>query len=241
MFTQEQIASFNELETSIYQYIIHNRDRVTGMRIRDVAAATHVSPSTVLRFCRKAGCEGFAELKVKIKLAGEGERATALTSPEQIFAEFAEKTLDGRFRDIIKEVAEIAAASKSIIFAGGGSSGILAQYGAHYFSGVGKFSTYISDPYFPVYDDLRHTTAIVLSNTGETRQIIQLAVKLQNEGSRLVSITNNKTCTLAKMSEVNISYYMTEERYRYTNITTQLPVLYFIEAIAREMKTLQQV
>ncbi|WP_046175522.1 MurR/RpiR family transcriptional regulator [Domibacillus indicus] len=237
MFTSEQIASFNELETILYQYITTHSGKVVHMRIRDLADETHVSPSTILRFCRKAGCDGFAELKVKLKIEAETRKKEAVKSSNSAFAEFAEKTLEGRFEHAIGEVASLASSAKSVIFVGGGSSGILAQYGAHYFSGLGKFSTYINDPYFPVYDDLRHTATIALSVSGETKQMIDLASKLKKEGSRLISITNNKQCTLAKMSEVNIAYYTTEERHRYTNITTQLPVLYLIEAIARNMYT----
>jgi len=43
MFTQEEIASFNELETSLYNYIAGNMDKVAYMRIRELADATHVS------------------------------------------------------------------------------------------------------------------------------------------------------------------------------------------------------
>src|SRR5699024_11488415 len=68
MFTQEEIASFNELETSLYNYIAGNMDKVAYMRIRELADATHVSTTTILRFCRKVGCEGFSEFKVRIKM-----------------------------------------------------------------------------------------------------------------------------------------------------------------------------
>lgn len=235
LFTHEHIASFNELETILYQYVTAHSDQVIHMRIRDLADTTHVSPSTILRFCRKVGCDGFTEFKVKLKIEAEARQKAKVESSNNAFAEFAERTMSGRFEPFVQEVAHLAASSKSIIFVGGGSSGILAQYGAHYFSGLGKFSTYISDPYFPVYDDLQHTITIALSISGETKQIVELVRKLKKEGSRVVSITNNKQCTLAKMSEVNIAYYTTEEHHHYTNITTQLPVLYLIESIARNM------
>ncbi|MEM1504948.1 MurR/RpiR family transcriptional regulator [Domibacillus sp. 8LH] len=238
MFTYEHILSFNELETILYQYIASNREKVIHMRARDLADATHVSPSTISRFCRKVDCEGFAELKAKLKIDLEMDKKKNIKSSHYTFAEFAEKAFEGRFEADIQEISRLAAFSKSVIFAGSGSSGILAQYGSHYFSGLGKFSTYMSDPFFPVYDDLRETTTIALSISGEHKHTVDLAGKLKKEGSRIVSITNNKDCALAKMSEINIAYYITEERHHYTNITTQLPVLYLIESIARNMHAL---
>lgn len=53
MFTREAIASFNELECSLYGYISKNAKKVAYMKIRELTDETHVSTSTILRFCRK--------------------------------------------------------------------------------------------------------------------------------------------------------------------------------------------
>lgn len=53
MFTHEMIASFNELETSLYNYISQNSEKVVYMRIRELANETHVSTASILRFCKK--------------------------------------------------------------------------------------------------------------------------------------------------------------------------------------------
>lgn len=68
MFTHEMIASFNELETSLYNYISQNSEKVVYMRIRELANETHVSTASILRFCKKINCEGFSEFKVKLKM-----------------------------------------------------------------------------------------------------------------------------------------------------------------------------
>ena len=76
----------------------------------------------------------------------------------------------------------------------------------------------------------------MLSVSGETEQIISLANIFLKHGCKLISITNSKDCTLAKMSDYNIAYYMnnkkTKEEY---NITTQIPVIFIIEAIAKRL------
>lgn len=51
MFTHEIIASFNELETSLYNYICQNGEKVVYMRIRELADETHVSTAP---FCVSA-------------------------------------------------------------------------------------------------------------------------------------------------------------------------------------------
>lgn len=57
MFTHEIVKSFNQLEMDVYNYIVQNEEQVIHMKVRELADAVHVSTTTILRFCKKAGCE----------------------------------------------------------------------------------------------------------------------------------------------------------------------------------------
>ena len=41
MFSHQEIRSFNELEMSIYNYILSNKEKVVYMKIRDLADGAH--------------------------------------------------------------------------------------------------------------------------------------------------------------------------------------------------------
>jgi len=245
MFPSEILATFNELEYSLYNYVIANGDKVIYMRIRDLADQAHVSTSTILRFCRKLHCDGFSEFKVKLKLYLEQEqdRDLPLKGMQHFLSEFIERTLQGNFELHIHEAVKLIQSADNVLFVGIGNSGILAQYGARYFSSLGKFSLYINDPYFPIQSHYLHNSiTVALSVSGETEHTIQQVSKLKEEGNKIISITNNKNCTLAKISDINISYYVTEERTHLSNIpnvpiniTTQLPAMYILEFMAREV------
>lgn len=241
MFSSEIIAGFNELEMSLYDYIVKNSEKVVYMRIRDLADVTHVSTSTILRFCRKLNCEGFSEFKVKLKLYLEENKDSRIKSSQYSLSEFIERALNGNFAENINEVAKLTADSDNIIFIGSGSSGILAEYGARYFSSLGKFSMYVKDPYIPIHANyLQNSTTIALSVSGENGFTIAHINQLKQKGSRIISITNNKNSPIAKLSDLNISYYVTEEWYKNSNITTQIPVVYILEETAREMQKLSR-
>ena len=64
MFTQAMLASFNELELSIYDCITKNKEHIQNMTIKDLAQKAHVSTGTILRFCKKTGCEGYSHFKL---------------------------------------------------------------------------------------------------------------------------------------------------------------------------------
>ena len=236
MFTHDIIASFNELETSLYNYICQNGEKVAYMRIRELADETHVSTATILRFCRKLNCEGFSEFKVMLKMHLGENKKTILKSSEHSVAEFFERTLKGDIEEKVRQAASLVNQAESVIFIGIGSSGILAEYGARYFSSLGTFSMYIKDPLFPIHSQLRHhSVTIALSVSGENNFTVTHLHQLKQEGSKIISITNNKHSTIAKISDINIPYYVTEEWFENANITTQVPVLYILESMAREI------
>ncbi|WP_226036829.1 MurR/RpiR family transcriptional regulator [Aquibacillus saliphilus] len=239
MFTSEQIASFNELETQLYNYISENREKVAYMRIRELADKTHVSTATILRFCRKINCEGFSEFKVKLKLDIEQNETTVVKSGQHVLTEFFERSLTGSIDEKIQQAATIITKAETVIFIGIGSSGILAEYGARYFSSLGKFSMYIKDPLFPIRTHmLKSSATIALSVSGESNYSINHINQLKQEGSNIISITNSKHSTIATISNVNIPYYVTQERYQNSDITTQVPVVYILETLAREIHKL---
>jgi len=236
MFSNDSIASFNELETSLYNYISQNMNQVAYMRIRELADETHVSTATILRFCRKLNCDGFSEFKVKLKMYLEENKRTYIKSAQHSIVEFFERTIKGDLDEKINEAAIQIQNAENVIFIGIGSSGILAEYGARYFSSLGKFSLYIKDPHFPIHSKFRNNSVtIALSVSGENPFTVNHLNLLKQEGSNIISITNNKLSTIAKISNINIPYYVTEEYFEEANITTQVPVVYIIESIARQI------
>lgn len=236
MFTNEVITTFNELEMLLYKYVMKNREKVVYMRIRDLADESHVSTSTIMRFCRKLNCEGFSEFKVKLKLLIDEKKPNpAIKSNEYVLAEFFERTQNQKFLSKLADAASIIANTETIIFIGFGSSGTFAEYGSRYFSSVGKFSMYIKDWFVPIHTDLNNSITIALSVSGESSFTLSHVQKLKEQGSTILSITNNEQSTMAKLSDINISYYVTEEWIGSMNVTTQIPVVFILEEMARKV------
>ena len=68
--TVDEQIKFNDLTTteqSVYSYILSNEEKVSYMRIRDLAEATHVSTATILRLIKKLGYDGFVEFRTTLK------------------------------------------------------------------------------------------------------------------------------------------------------------------------------
>ena len=56
---KEQKPYASPSERNIIQFVQADPQRVLSMSIRELAEQTYTSPSTVVRFCRKLGCDGY--------------------------------------------------------------------------------------------------------------------------------------------------------------------------------------
>jgi DNA-binding MurR/RpiR family transcriptional regulator len=236
MFNYEIIQSLNDLELLLYRYIIKNSEKVIYMRIRELAAEAHVSTTTILRFCKKVNCDGYSEFKVKLKIHIEKNENSKVNNDNSIIIDFFKKLDNSELDKKLDTLCDLIKDSSNVIFIGSGTSGILCKYAARYFSSIGKFTMYIDDPYFPrnykVYQDC---VIIAISVSGETPTLIEHISNLRRENSTIVSITNSENCTISKISDLNISYYVQQEKLGNSDITTQIPVLYMIENIGKRL------
>lgn len=236
MFSYNKIQSLNELELSLYNYIMKNSEKVVYMRIRELAKEAHVSTTTILRFCKKLNCEGFTEFKLKFKMYLEESNRRELTDNTSMIIDFLKKSQSEEYNYKLNTVCNEINKAENIIFMGIGFSGILSKYAARYFSVIGKRSIYIDDPFYPLpVDTSENYICIAISVSGETSEVIDNINKLKQKGSKIISITNNENSTLAKISDLNISYYVQQEKIGNYDITTQIPVLYILEAIGRRL------
>ena len=237
VFNYKVIQSFNELELLVYNYIMKHKEEIKYMTIRELSEAVHVSTSTILRFCKKCGCEGYSEFRLKYKMYLKEERKEPKTSGIEEIMHFFQSTQTKEFCQIMQDIELVIEEADSIIFIGIGTSGILGKYGARYFSNLEKFSQYIEDPYYPISRDQKNTVVIALSVSGETKEVIQMTERFRAHQCRIISITNKASCTLAKLSDFNLAYYVSEDFVREEyNITSQVPVLYILETIGKNLR-----
>ena len=236
MFTTEQIKSMNDLELSVYQYVMEKREQVRYMKIRELADGAHVSTTTVLRFCKKAGCEGYAEFKLCFKQYLEEEKSQKISEDASEVIDCLRKIGSAEYEKKIEEMTEIVAQSRRIIFVGSGMSGIVARYGARYFSSIGKFSLSIDEPHYPTEGKFfEHALVIVFSVSGESNDTIGHINRFKREQCRIFSVTNTENCTVARISDYNIAYYAPYVRLGIYDITTQIPAMSIIERIGRKL------
>lgn len=238
------LKDFTPTEILIYNYLISHPKELLNLSIRQLADTIHVSSASIIRCIKKMGYDSFYELKFDMKRKEADLKNKQLandfnTEVYTIGQEFFKRPLLEQYATEFKKFKQLIKNTNSIIFFGLGTSGILAQYGARQFSNLGINSVYNIDPFYPLPSEIRHDTnqiALMLSVSGETQDNIDRAIKLKEKRFHIVSITNNNYCTLAKLSEINFSYNIKPEVINKTlNITSQIPVIFILESLARNI------
>lgn len=238
----EKKVDLNPTEMNIYHYINANLNKVVYMRIKELADATHVSTATILRLCRKFGFQGFPEFKLNLQYYldnSKNNQTSIQTYDESIYVDFLIKSTTHDFRSKILEASQILSNSEFLFFAGYGTSALMAEYTTKLFSTINSFSFAIKDPTnYPIYtfpDYLSEKLCLVVfSVSGENEEILELMSRFRVHEVKIISITNTSLSNIAILSDINIPYYINEEMYQDSNITSQLPVISIIEDLARE-------
>lgn len=140
MFSYEMIKSFNEMEMLVYDYIVKNKSKIKYMTVRELADEVHVSTATIMRFCKKAGYEGYSEFKINFKqyLDQEKKQDRKVNEDVKELQEYFDKISSGIHQSELDEIADVVREAKQVIFIGLGTSGILGKYGARFFSNPKK-------------------------------------------------------------------------------------------------------
>ena len=197
MFTHEMIKSFNQLEMDVYNYIISNEEKVVYMKVRELAEEVHVSTTTILRFCKKVGCEGYSEFRLKLKQEVSSKEQKKINMDLTAVKDFFERVQTQAFAENIQEAVKLLTKASSIIFVGVGNSSFIGKYGARYFNNVGWFSFAIDDPFTPVFRGKGERIAtIALSVSGETEQTLIMTEKWELGGIDCDEIEANSSLTL---------------------------------------------
>lgn len=237
MFNSEDIKNLNELELNVYNYVISNMKKTTFLKIRELAEATHVSTTTILKFCKKVGCDGYSEFKMKLKEYIKLEKQVEITSDVSEIINFFRLFETDNYKIKFNKAVDMVYNSKQVIFIGVGNSACIGMYAARYFSNIGKFSLFISDPFYPIKSiDPTSTLIVLISTSGETVQTIELLNKFKALGCKSISITNSSNCTIARMSDCSLTYYINKVKDGDLDLTSHVPMVFIVEELGKSQR-----
>lgn len=244
-----------EIEKQIADYILDHAEQVINMTAKELGEATYTSPSSVLRLCGKIDERGFADFKLSLASEVTDMRKEKLkvdtNQPflkENSFDEIASKIENLSMISIketkenlnfasIKRIVSRMNESRVIDIYGMGGSQTIAMDFKDRMMRIGKdvrLELEWSNQYYQAMNSNREHFAVVISHSGMTRGVIEIATLLKSQKTPILGITSEGENDLIPLVNYSIRTATTEEKlmlYKMENIASQVAVKYILDVL----------
>ena len=203
------IPALPPAEQRVAKVLLTDPRSFSTLPVGELALRAQVSKPTVVRFCRSIGYDGLADFK--LKLAGAVNEGVPYVhravddddKPHDLIVKVVDNAVaallkyrnDAASHAIGRAIAVLAEAGrhdKRIEFWGVGNSGIVAQDAQHKFFRLGVNAAAVSDGHVQVMSATMlgaGDVAVVISNSGRSRDLLDAAEIARRKGAATVLIT----------------------------------------------------
>jgi DNA-binding MurR/RpiR family transcriptional regulator len=236
-------------EQKVANYVSANLESISAMTIAQLAEACAVSTPTVIRFCRSLGCDGFRDFKlrlaqnlaVSLQYLDPGATASpveSVTAVDHVLgalyatANVMRQQIDP---DILEAAKEQLVHTRQLLLAGiGGGSAMVAHEASNRFFRLGIPSIAVNDSYMlqmraATLDT--QDTLLLVSNSGEAREILSAAEIASGYGAKVICITKPDTA-LANLADIAIVANLPEDPDIHKPTASRYAHLILIDALA---------
>lgn len=239
-------------ENEVRMYILKNSNEVIKMSIQELASKSFTSPPTIMRLCKRLGLGGFSDLKIEIA----SELKTFETMNINILDNATFKKTD-TVKDIVNKITDITVKSieetslladekvlyevaKGIMkadvidFYGVGASNNIAFDAAFKFMRIGKIIgclSLVDRQKIQAINSNKNHFAVLISYSGETKEILEIADILQNSNVPSVSITSRTENKLMNKTLYNLFVTSKESNLRNGAIASRTATLYMVDLL----------
>ncbi len=234
-------------DRKVADIVLDDPRRIMNATVGETAQLADVSQPTVLRFTNAIGCSGFQDFKIKLAQSlAFGTPATHSvlldTDEPEIVAEkifdYTMTSLDWARSRLNKQALhsaiDILAAARAIVFFGFGASGIVARDAQQKFPlfGVPCVAELDSHQQLMVASMMKPgDVAFVISNTGTTRSIIEIA-RIAHENDATVICLTGSDSPLTHYCDVSLIVETLENTNMYTPTISRIAALVIIDILS---------
>ena len=213
-------SSLTEREESIRDYFLRYPENVSGMSCTDLGRATYTSAATVTRFCKKFGCKGYPDFKIRflsdvkggsilsetnsVQLSERENMVTLLQKVGEVQTQALEDTRKALSLSQLLRIQRLLLEHPYVDFYAYDTNIHLARYACSQFFHAGKIAAVYSETDIQVLNTLiapEGHLAVIISHTGENFKLIELARLLRRNKTKTIIITSGKETTLGKMAD----------------------------------------
>lgn len=235
MFTIDRLNSLNELERLVYDFILQHPKEFAVLKVKDIAEAVNVSSSTVMRFCKKMGCSGFSEFKYQYQhyLAQDAVVDKKNDELEYLLEFFSGLAQNDNQEKMWAAFDRFLDCGDKILYGHGGLQGQLAQHASYLLNAAGMATRYFTDDSFRLRNlaDSEESGAILYFSVQQhEEQALNKLCEAKALGYRILVVSNYENAQVHKIADDILTYHVPVHD---GGFSSQLPALYYVEALAR--------
>ncbi len=232
------------VEQKIATVILHQPTQVTEWTIANLAAQAKVSQASISRFCHNLKLAGFHELKIELAKTVGGNsrlRKTEATSVENFLAQISQgktaeiqQTLANFANEKINDVLERLLTCRILQVAGQGNTFPVAADAAYRFNQLGIMAITASTSEMALAQTLNLTNQdvlLVISNSGESKQILKQEKVAKQGGLTIIAITNRNDSPISLAADFQLKTAVRPPFLQSTYYYSRLAAMTVIEAL----------
>ena len=250
--TMRQVKDLSPSERHIVDFIFENLQDVSNMGIVELGERTFTSTTTVKRLCRKLGIESYTNFRLQLSaeiasydriniLKGAQDPVGRYDTTADIIGKVSDQNAKSIIEtstlnspDVIGEVIQLMRSAQRIDFYGVGPSNVVAKDAYIKCMRLGIPSSAIEDPMsmrMNVRAYSKGALAILISYTGETDSIIEVAKELNAKGITSVSLTSFSENRLATLCTHNLYVQSSESWDRLGGMSSRISTLNLVDVL----------
>lgn len=232
----------------VAEVVLNRSEDVVGMTLAALAKEAQVSEPTVIRFCTAIGCDGFRELRVKLARSLAFARSTSHTeiTGDDSLDTIITKVFDFNLSNLnwaqtkldhanFERAVDVMSAAGRIEFFGFGASGIVARDAQQKFPLFGVPCGAPTDAHqmYMTADMLNAgDVAVGISNTGQTRELVDSLRTARERGAHTIAITGQNSSPLLGECDTALVVETLENTDLYTPTISRLSHLVVIDILS---------
>lgn len=211
-------------EKSAIHYLLEHTEEAGELSIHELAEKVYVSPSTIIRLCKKIGFDGYKDFKKSLLYELGIRKETEMKRMEEIRKEDSleelvhkvtmknivslERTMKLVDLTILKQAVDLLVEADTVHLFGLGASLVVAEDIYLKFLRVHKpcfLSSDIHAQYLQAMNARKNSVAIMLSYSGRTQEMINCAEELNKNQVPIILISKFENSLLTQMADCNLS------------------------------------
>lgn len=246
---RELHESLSPSEHKIAAYILQNPDEMIHLSIAELAAKSGSSQAAIVRLCKTIGFKGYQELKIKVAgdLQGRDPGIVGYQEirPNDTIAAIMQNVSNNNIQSIrdtlkildeemVERAVEAIDRAKRIYFFGVGASNLIAMDAQQKFLRINKTSFSFADPHVQLTSAITATaedTAVCISYSGETKEVIRAASIVKENGGTVISIAKYGNSTLSRNADIPLCTSATENEIRSGAMASRITQLNLVDIL----------